>query len=199
MRKLADITKAEYTSPYQFEGRIPLRQAIPLGIQHVLAMFVGNITPLIIICALCGISSSDPSLYVVLLQNSMLIAGVVTVIQLYSIGPIGGKVPIVMGTSSGFLGAAQSVVYIMGGGIIAYGAILGASIVGGLFETALGFCLNHLKKFFPPVVTGIVLLTIGLGLIKIGVESFAGGSERSAIRSPIWGTSSPCSLAIRAS
>ncbi len=167
----------EYTSPYEFEGRIPLKQAFPLGIQHVLAMFVGNITPLIIICALCGISSSDPSLYIVLLQNSMLIAGVVTIIQLYSIGPIGGKVPIIMGTSSGFLGAAQGIVSSMGGGIIAYGAILGASIVGGLFETALGFCFKHLRRIFPPVVTGTVLLMIGIGLIKIGLESFAGGAE----------------------
>ncbi|MBQ9156796.1 MAG: purine permease [Eubacterium sp.] len=166
----------KYTSPYDFKGRIPLKHAIPLGIQHVLAMFVGNLTPLIIICGACGLTSSDPALYVTLLQNAMLVAGLVTLVQLYSIGPIGGQVPIIMGTSSGFLGVMRSVAETMGGGVIAYGAILGASIVGGLFETVLGFFIKPLRKLFPPVVTGTVVLSIGLSLISVGVNSFAGGS-----------------------
>ena len=165
-----------YSSPYEFEGRIPLKHAIPLGIQHVLAMFVGNLTPLIIICGACGIAAEDPALYVTLLQNAMLVAGLVTLVQLYAIGPIGGKVPIIMGTSSGFLGVMKGVAASMGGGIIAYGAILGASIIGGLFETVLGFFIKPLRKLFPPVVTGTVVLAIGLSLISVGVNSFAGGS-----------------------
>ena len=164
------------SSPYEFEGRIPLKYAIPLGIQHVLAMFVGNLTPLIIICGACGITAEDPALYVTLLQNAMLVAGLVTLVQLYSIGPIGGKVPIIMGTSSGFLGVMKGVAASMGGGVIAYGAILGASIIGGLFETVLGFFIKPLRKLFPPVVTGTVVLAIGLSLISVGVNSFAGGS-----------------------
>jgi len=165
-----------YTSPYEFEGRIPLKHAIPLGIQHVLAMFVGNLAPLIIICGACGIIADEPDLYVTLLQNAMLVAGLVTLVQLYAIGPIGGKVPIIMGTSSGFLGVMKSVAATMGGGVIAYGAILGASIIGGLFETVLGFFIKPLRKLFPPVVTGTVVLAIGLSLISVGVNSFAGGS-----------------------
>ena len=165
-----------YSSPYEFEGRIPLKHAIPLGIQHVLAMFVGNLTPLIIICGACGITAEDPALYVTLLQNAMLVAGLVTLVQLYAIGPIGGKVPIIMGTSSGFLGVMKGVAASMGGGVIAYGAILGASIIGGLFETVLGFFIKPLRKLFPPVVTGTVVLAIGLSLISVGVNSFAGGS-----------------------
>ena len=165
-----------YSSPYEFEGRIPLKHAIPLGIQHVLAMFVGNLTPLIIICGACGIAAEDPALYVTLLQNAMLVAGLVTLVQLYAIGPIGGKVPIIMGTSSGFLGVMKSVAASMGGGVIAYGAILGASIIGGLFETVLGFFIKPLRKLFPPVVTDTVVLAIGLSLISVGVNSFAGGS-----------------------
>ncbi len=167
---------AGYTDAYTFKGRIPLKHAIPLGLQHVLAMFVGNLTPLIIICGACGITMDHPGLYVSLLQNAMLIAGLVTLVQLFSIGPIGGKVPIIMGTSSGFLGVMKSVAATMGGGVIAYGAILGASIVGGLFETVLGFFLKPLRKLFPPVVTGCVVLAIGLSLISVGVNSFAGGS-----------------------
>ena len=165
-----------YTSPYEFEGRIPLKHAIPLGIQHVLAMFVGNLTPLIIICGACGIINDEPALYVTLLQNAMLVAGLVTLVQLYAIGPIGGKVPIIMGTSSGFLGVMRSACTAMGGGVIGYGAILGASIIGGIFETVLGFFIKPLRKLFPPVVTGTVVLAIGLSLISVGVNSFAGGS-----------------------
>jgi NCS2 family nucleobase:cation symporter-2 len=107
----------------------------------------------------------------------MFVAGVVTLIQLFSIGPIGGKVPIIMGTSSGFIGVFRSVAATMGGGVIAYGAIMGASIIGGLFEAVLGFFLKPLRKFFPSVVTGTVVLSIGLSLISVGVNSFGGGSS----------------------
>ena len=168
-------TPPAYASPYQFHGSIPLRQAIPLGLQHVLAMFVGNLTPLMIICGICGISSDSPELYVTLLQNAMLVAGIVTLIQLWSIGPIGGQVPIIMGTSSGFLGVMRGVAA-SGGGIAAYSAILGAGLIGGLCEAVLGFFIKPLRKFFPPVVTGTVVLSIGLSLISVGVNSFAGGS-----------------------
>ena len=171
-----DVKRPETGTPYTFKGIIPLKFAIPLGIQHVLAMFVGNLTPLIIICGACGITSEDPALYVALLQNAMLVAGLVTLVQLFSIGPIGGQVPIIMGTSSGFLGVMRSVAGTMGGGVIAYGAILGASIVGGIFEMVLGFFIKPLRKLFPPVVTGTVVLAIGLSLISVGVNSFAGGS-----------------------
>ena len=164
------------SSPYQFEGRIPLKQAIPLGLQHVLAMFVGNLTPILIITAACG-SEDFAALQVTLLQNAMLIAGIVTLVQLFAIGPIGGKVPIIMGTSSGFIGVFQSVVEIMGGGVAAYGAIMGASLIGGLFETVLGAFLKPLRRFFPSVVTGTVVLAIGLSLIGVGGSSFGGGSS----------------------
>lgn len=96
--------------------------------------------------------------------------------QLFAIGPIGGKVPIIMGTSSGFIGVFQSVANVMGGGILAYGAMMGASIIGGLFEGVLGFFLKPLRRFFPAVVTGTVVLSIGLSLISVGVASFGGGS-----------------------
>ena len=107
----------------------------------------------------------------------MLIAGVVTLIQLFAVGPVGGKVPIIMGTSSGFIGVFQSVAKVMGGGILGYAAIMGASIIGGLFEGVLGFLLKPLRRFFPAVVTGTVVLSIGLSLISVGVGSFGGGSN----------------------
>ncbi len=162
---------------FQLEGKMPLKQAIPLGLQHVLAMFVGNLTPLLIITSACGIASGEfADLQLQLLQNAMLVAGIVTLVQLFSIGPVGGRVPIIMGTSSGFIGVFNSVVTTMGGGVLAYGAIMGASIIGGLFETVLGFFLKPLRKFFPPVVTGTVVMSIGLSLISVGINSFGGGN-----------------------
>ena len=164
---------------YDFYGKMPLKKAIPLGMQHVLAMFVGNLTPIILITGACGLGAGTEfaDLQVALLQNAMLIAGIVTLIQLFAIGPVGGKVPIIMGTSSGFIGVCNSVASVMGGGVLAYGAIMGASLVGGLFEGVLGLMLKPLRKFFPPVVTGAVVLSIGLSLISVGVNSFGGGSS----------------------
>lgn len=164
---------------YDFYGNLPLRKAIPLGLQHVLAMFVGNLTPLLIITGACGLANTQEfaGLQVDLLQNAMLVAGIVTLVQLYAIGPVGGKVPIIMGTSSGFIGVFNSVVGVMGGGILSYGAIMMASILGGIFEGILGFFLKPLRRFFPALVTGTVVLSIGLSLIAVGVNSFGGGDK----------------------
>lgn len=185
--------KKIYTSPYEYEGLIPLKQAIPLGLQHVLAMFVGNLSPLLVLLSVCQITIEGGmgDLRISLLQNAMLVAGIVTLIQLFPIGPIGGKLPIVMGTSASFIGIGKSIaVSLMAGisagtitsnveaGIYAYGAIMGASLIGGAFEMGLGFLIRPLRKFFPPVVTGSVVLCIGLGLIPVGIGFFGGGSDR---------------------
>ena len=163
---------------FDFYGKLPLTKAVPLGLQHVLAMFVGNLTPILIITGACGIGAGSEfaELQVDLLQNAMLVAGIVTLVQLYAIGPVGGKVPIIMGTSSGFIGVFNSVAKVMGGGIAGYGAIMLASVLGGLFETVLGFLLKPLRRFFPAVVTGTVVLSIGLSLVSVGVNSFGGGN-----------------------
>lgn len=166
-----------YTSPYELEGKIPLKEAIPLGLQHVLAMFVSNLTPLILITGGVGCAINDQALLVTLLQNAMIIAGVITLLQIFAIGPVGAKLPIVMGTSSGFIGVCKSVALTMGGGTYAYGAIMGASLIGGLFEGVLGMFLKPLRKFFPAIVTGTVVLSIGLSLIGVGVSSFGGGNS----------------------
>ena len=179
-KKKGENMEKEYAkgAEYDFYGKLPLKKAIPLGLQHVLAMFVGNLTPILVITGACGLGAGTEfaDLQVTLLQNAMLIAGIVTLVQLFAIGPVGGKVPIIMGTSSGFIGVFNSVVATMGGGIVAYGAIMCASILGGIFEGILGFCLKPLRRFFPAVVTGTVVLSIGLSLIAVGVNSFGGGN-----------------------
>lgn len=182
----------KYASPYELDGRIPLVEAIPLGLQHVLAMFVGNLSPLLILMAVCGLTADAGfgALRVSLLQNAMLVAGLVTFLQLYPLGPIGARLPIVMGTSSGFIGVNKAIALsMMAGisagtittsveaGIYAYGAVMGASLIGGIFEAGLGFVIKPLRKFFPPVVTGTVVIAIGLSLFSVGIGFFGGGSS----------------------
>lgn len=188
-----------YSTPYDLDGRIPLRQAIPLGLQHVLAMFVGNLSPLLIIMSTCGLTDGNGfgDLRVSLLQNAMLIAGLITFLQLYPVGPIGSRLPIVMGTSSGFIGvnnaiagsmlagiAAGTITTDANAGVFAYGVIMGACLVGGVFEMGLGFLLKPLRRFFPAVVTGTVVMAIGLSLIPVGIQFFGGGSGAPDFGSP---------------
>ena len=180
-----------YSSPNELDGRLPMRLAFPFGLQHVLAMFVGNLSPLLIIMALCGITVDGGlgTLRVSLLQNAMLVAGINTMIQVRKLGPIGSGLPIVMGTSSGFIGvnkgiaasmmagiAAGTITTDINAGIFAYGAILGAQMCGGIFEMVLGFCIKPLRKFFPAVVTGTVVTAIGLSLFSVGIGFFGGGN-----------------------
>ncbi len=173
---------AQYSSPYELEGRIPLGQAILLGMQHVLAMFVGNLTPILVVGGACGLA--DAGLMVPVIQNAMLIAGIVTLIQLWTIGPVGAHLPCVMGTSSGFIGVMSSIANTMGGGVVAYGALMGACLIGGLFETVLGALLKPLRRFFPAVVTGTVVMAIGLSLISVGINSIGGGNNNGDFGSP---------------
>ena len=180
-----------YGSPNELEGRLPMKLAFPFGLQHVLAMFVGNLSPLLIIMAMCGITADAGlgTLRVSLLQNAMLVAGINTMIQVRKLGPIGSGLPIVMGTSSGFIGvnkaiaasmmagvAAGTITTSATAGIYAYGAIMGAQMCGGIFEMALGFCIKPLRKFFPAVVTGTVVTAIGLSLFSVGIGFFGGGN-----------------------
>nr|WP_317363836.1 solute carrier family 23 protein [uncultured Blautia sp.] len=166
--------KKNYSSPYELEGRIPLGQAILYGLQHVMAMFVGNLTPVLLITGACAL---DGGLQLQIIQNAMLMAGIITLVQLFTIGPVGARLPIVMGTSSGFIGVCSGVAATMGQGIVTYGAIIFASFLGGLFETVLGFFLKPLRRFFPSLVTGTVVMAIGLSLISVGINSFGGGNN----------------------
>lgn len=166
--------KQNYSSPYQLEGRIPLGQAILYGLQHVMAMFVGNLTPVLLITGACAL---DGGLQLQIIQNAMLMAGIITLLQIFTIGPVDAKLPIVMGTSSGFIGVCSGVASTMGQGIVTYGAIIFASFIGGLFETVLGFFLKPLRRFFPSLVTGTVVMAIGLSLISVGINSFGGGNN----------------------
>ena len=152
---------------YQLDGRVPIGEAIPFGLQHVLAMFVSNITPIIILANVVGIA---PGVSAVLIQNCMVIAGIGTLIQLYPIWRIGSRLPIVMGISFTFLSLSIGVATTQGMGVL-----MGAVIVGGLVEGVLGLVAKYWIKLVPHIVAATVVTAIGFSLLPIGANSFAGG------------------------
>lgn len=152
---------------YQLDGRVPIGEAIPFGLQHVLAMFVSNITPIIILANVVGIA---PGVSASLIQNCMVIAGIGTLIQLYPIWRIGSRLPIVMGISFTFLSLSIGIATTQGMGVL-----MGAVIVGGLVEGVLGLVAKYWIKLVPHIVAATVVTAIGFSLLPIGANSFAGG------------------------
>lgn len=152
---------------YQLDGRVPVLQAIPFGLQHVLAMFVANITPIIILANVVGL---DSQISAALIQNCMIIAGIGTLVQLYPVWRIGSRMPIVMGISFTFLSIAIVIATSQG-----MGTLMGAVIIGGLVEGCLGLFPKYWTKLIPHVVAATVVTAIGFSLLPIGANSFAGG------------------------
>lgn len=155
----------------------PIVQAVPLGIQHVLAMFVSNVTPAIIVAGAAGFgfgsNSPDFPNLIYMIQMSMLFAGIATLIQTIGIGPVGGRLPIVQGTSFAFLPVMIPIV--AGQGVAAMGTLMGGIVIGGVFHFLLGAFIGRLRFALPPLVTGLIVLMIGLALIRVGVQYAAGG------------------------
>ena len=152
---------------YQLDGRVPLGKALPFGLQHVLAMFVSNITPIMILAAAVGL---DSAVSAALIQNCMVIAGIGTLVQLFPVWRVGSRLPIVMGISFTFLSLAISIA-----GAYGMGTLIGAVIVGGLIEGLLGLFVKYWIKLIPHVVSATVVTAIGFSLLPIGANSFAGG------------------------
>lgn len=162
---------------YELNGKPPISVAFPLGLQHVLAMFTGNIAPIIIISNVLGLPAEQKTF---MIQCAMIVAGLVTFVQLYPVGRVGAGLPLVMGTSFAFVPTAIAV-----GGSYGLPGILGASMAGSIAEIGMGFFLKPLRKFFPPLVTGTVLVAIGLSLLPVGVNYFAGGVGAADFGSPM--------------
>lgn len=152
---------------YKLDGRVPIGKAVPFGLQHVLAMFVSNVTPIIILAGIVGTSSE---LTAALVQNAMIIAGIGTLIQLYPVWKVGSRLPIVMGISFTFL--SLSIVIATSQGM---GTLMGAVIVGGIVEGLLGLFAKYWSKIITPIVAATVVTGIGFSLLPIGANSFAGG------------------------
>ena len=164
------MTKQENSSLsniYTLDGKVPLAKAVPFGLQHVLAMFVANIAPIMIVAGACGLGAQDVAQ---LIQTAMIVAGIGTLIQLFAVWKIGSRLPIVMGISFTFVS-----VFCYVGPQYGYEALIGAIIVGGIIEGLLGFFAKYWRRIISPIVAASVVTAIGFSLLSVGANSFAGG------------------------
>ena len=174
----------------------PLAKAVPLGIQHVLAMFVSNVTPAIIVAGAAGFGfgSNSPNFpdMIYMIQMSMLFAGVATLFQTIGFGPVGARLPIVQGTSFAFI--PIMIPLVAGKGIDAMAVLMGGVMIGGLFHACLAPFIGKIRFALPPLVTGLVVTMIGLALVKVGIQYAAGGVP--AIGKPEYGNLQSWSVAL---
>lgn len=150
---MSNKTNSSISNIYKLEGRVPVAKAIPFGVQHIWAMFVANLTPITMIAVAGGLSQEEIA---VLLQNAMFIAGIATLIQLYPIWKVGSGLPIVMGVSFTFVTVLSTVAAQHG-----YSAVVGAVLIGGIFEGTLGLLAKYRRKLISPVVAASVVTAIG--------------------------------------
>ena len=173
MKQAAPFKRA---TVFQYEGVPPLGQMVPLGLQHVVAAVVGIVTPAIMIAGSCGITGADQTL---LIQVSLLITAVATLIQLFPIGPVGSRLPVIMGISFAYVPTLQAI-----GEQFGLPEILGAEIVGGIVAILFGIFVKQIRVLFPPLVTGTVIFTIGLSLYPTAIKYMAGGVGKPDYASP---------------
>ena len=157
---------------YKLDGRVPVGKAIPFGLQHVLAMFVANLAPVMLIASVAvyngqAFTAIDTAL---LIQAAMLVAGIGTLVQLFPVWRIGSRLPVVMGLSFAFLSAMMTLA------AKDYGYMIGAVIVGGCIEGLLGLTAKYWRRFVSPIVSACVVTTIGFSLLSTGISSFASSS-----------------------
>ena len=153
---------------YTLDGKVPIVKSIPFGLQHVLAMFVANIAPIMIVAGTCSLSTQEMAS---LIQTAMIMAGIGTLVQLFTVWKLGARLPIVMGISFTFVS-----VFCYVGPQWGYEAIIGAVIVGGIIEGLLGLFAKFWRKIIAPIVSACVVTAIGFSLLSVGANSFAGGA-----------------------
>ena len=161
------------TSIFELDGIPEMEEAIPLALQHVVAMIVGCVTPAIIVAGVAGLKTPDR---VMLIQSALMVSALSTFLQLFPIGKKGGfrlgsGLPVIMGVSFAYVASMQAIASDFG-----IAAIFGAQIVGGIIATVIGFFIDKIRKVFPPLVTGTVVFTIGLSLYPTAVNYMAGGA-----------------------
>ncbi len=154
---------------YTLNGSVPFLRSVPFGLQHVLAMFVANIAPILIVAGAFGLGAGDTAS---LIQTAMMVAGIGTLIQLFSVFRVGAKLPIVMGISFTFVAVFCSIAASGGD----YGTVIGAVIIGGVIEGLLGIFAKFWRKIITPIVAACVVTAIGFSLLSVGADSFGGGS-----------------------
>lgn len=187
MSNLNEASAAQLQDP---DYDVPMGPRIALGLQHLLAMFVSNVTPSIIIAGAAGFAFGGADM-VFLIQMAMLFAGIATLFQTIGMGPVGARLPVMQGTSFAFVPIMIGVVKTSG-----MAALMGAIVVAGLFHAVLGTFIGRIRHWFPPLVTGMVITAIGLYLLPVGIRYAAGGAADFQINNPDWGDLSRWGLAI---
>ena len=152
---------------YSLDGKVPFLKSVPFGLQHVMAMFVANIAPIMIVAGASGLTAQETAS---LLQTAMIMAGIGTLVQLFSVWKLGARLPIVMGISFTFVS-----VFCYVGPRWGYGAVIGAVLIGGILEGLLGLFARYWRKIVAPIVSACVVTAIGFSLLSVGANSFAGG------------------------
>ena len=172
----ARLKPFDHNELLKLDGDVPFIRSIPYGVQHILAMFVANLAPIMIIAGVAGLNDAQTG---GMIQAAMLIAGIGTLIQLFPIGRLGSGLPIVMGISFTF-------VTVLAGVVATYGinAAMGAIIVGGCVEGVLGLFAQYWRKLISPIVAAVVVTSIGFSLLSVGATSFGGGSGAEDFGSP---------------
>ena len=160
-------------SLFQMDGIPKMSQALPMALQHVVAMIVGCVTPAIIISGSAGLAAADR---VILIQASLVVSALATLLQLFPIGNrdglrLGAGLPVILGVSFAYVPSMQAIAEASG-----ISAILGAQIVGGVCAVLVGLTIKKIRKFFPPLIAGTVVFTIGLSLYPTAINYMAGGS-----------------------
>lgn len=154
---------------YELNEKPSMKHLLPLSMQHVLLFIAGSLAVPLIIAGGAGMTSEQTTLMV---QCMIMVAGVGTMIQAFGLGPVGNKLPTVLGPTFTFLAPAIAISVAYG-----YDAFIGASLIGGLVMALLGtFCINSIKKLFPPIVLGCVIMVIGVALFGVGIDYMAGGA-----------------------
>lgn len=167
-KKKKEGAAASMDNIYKLNGKVPVAKAIPFGLQHILAMFVANIAPILIVAGVCNISEQEKA---TLIQCAMLIAGIGTLIQLFPVWRIGSGLPIVMGISFTFVSIFSYI-----GATYGYGTIMGAVLIGGIIDGCLGLLAKYWTKIITPIVSASVVTAIGFSLLSVGASSFGGGT-----------------------
>ena len=169
---------------------VPMGPRAALGMQHVLAMFASNVTPSIIIAGAAGFAFGGSDT-VFLIQMAMLFAGIATLMQTIGFGPVGARLPVMQGTSFAFVPIMISIVK-TGGVAVLFGAV----VVAGIFHALLGTIIGRIRHWFPPLITGMIIMAIGLALLPVGIKYAAGGAADFQINNPAWGDLSRWGLAL---
>lgn len=166
---MKNVNATTNNSLFDMESNPSLKTVMPMSLQHLLAMIVGNVLPALVLSKAIGMNDSQQ---IQLVQASMFIAAIGTFLQTFPIFGIGARLPVIIGVSFAYIPTILAI-----GAEYSIGAILGTQIIGGIIAFIVGIFIKKIRKFFPPMVAGTVVFTIGLSLYQVAVNYMAGGSS----------------------